>query len=260
MTDASDPSAPVTRTRGGHAVAGGGLYARDRGWHPAPLTPAYKTSVARSPSRAPISFPTTLSEETGPVFTRDILGPLDGDLIQNFATSEAGAIGPRIVVQGRVLDQDGRGVPGGLIEVWQANAGGRYRHKKEGYLAPLDPDFGGCGRCITDASGNYEFRTIQPGPYPWPNGPNDWRPAHIHFSVFGQSFGQRLITQMYFDGDPMIWHCPIVGTIPTRAGIESLVARLDMEATIPMDARVYRFDIVLRGRRQTLFENRMEGL
>ncbi len=260
MTDPSDPSAPVTRTRGGHAVAGGGLYARDRGWHPAPLTPAYKTSVARSPSRAPISFPTTLSEETGPVFTRDILGPLDGDLIHNFATSEAGAIGPRIVVQGRVLDQDGRGVPGGLIEVWQANAGGRYRHKKEGYLAPLDPDFGGCGRCITDASGNYEFRTIQPGPYPWPNGPNDWRPAHIHFSVFGQSFGQRLITQMYFDGDPMIWHCPIVGTIPTRAGIESLVARLDMEATIPMDARVYRFDIVLRGRRQTLFENRMEGL
>ncbi len=260
MTDPSDPSAPVTRTRGGHAVAGGGLYARDRGWHPAPLTPAYKTSVARSPSRAPISFPTTLSEETGPVFTRDILGPLDADLIHNFATSEAGAIGPRIVVQGRVLDQDGRGVPGGLIEVWQANAGGRYRHKKEGYLAPLDPDFGGCGRCITDASGNYEFRTIQPGPYPWPNGPNDWRPAHIHFSVFGQSFGQRLITQMYFDGDPMIWHCPIVGTIPTRAGIESLVARLDMEATIPMDARVYRFDIVLRGRRQTLFENRMEGL
>ena len=189
-----------------------------------------------------------------------MLGPLDADLIHNFAKSPEGAIGPRIVVQGRVLDQDGRGVPDALVEVWQANAGGRYRHKKEGYLAPLDPDFGGCGRCLTDAFGNYEFRTIQPGPYPWPNGPNDWRPAHIHFSVFGQSWGQRLVTQMYFEGDPMIWHCPIVGTIPTRDGIESLVAQLDMEATIPMDARVYRFDIVLRGRRQTLFENRMEGL
>jgi len=250
----------VTQTPGGHVAPGGGLYARDRTWHPAALTPAYKTSVARSPSRAPISFPTTVSEETGPVFTRDLLGPLDADLIHNYAKSPEGAIGPRIVVQGRVLDEDGRGVPGALVEVWQANAGGRYRHKKEGYLAPLDPDFGGCGRCITDEFGNYEFRTIQPGPYPWPNGPNDWRPAHIHFSVFGQSWGQRLITQMYFDGDPMIWHCPIVGTIPSREGIESLVARLDMAATIPMDARVYRFDIVLRGRRQTLFENRMEGL
>lgn len=238
----------------------GGYYPRDGAWHPPALSPGYKTSVARSPSRAPLSMPTTLAEETGPVFGQGILGPRDADLIHNFAAPGQSAIGPRIVVQGRLMDQDGRGIAGALIEVWQANAGGRYRHRKEGYLAPLDPNFGGCGRMITGQDGAYEFRTVQPGPYPWPNGPNDWRPAHIHFSVFGRSWGQRLITQMYFDGDPMIWDCPIVGTIPTCEGIESLVARLDMAATIPMDARVYRFDIVLRGRRQTLFENRMEGL
>lgn len=158
-----------------------------------------------------------------------------------------------------MLDENGRGVPGALVEVWQANAGGRYRHKNESYLAPLDPNFGGCGRVITDAEGRYEFRTIQPGPYPWPNGPNDWRPAHIHFSVFGQAFAQRLITQMYFDGDPMIWQCPIVGSISQTAAIETLIAKLDMTQTIPMDARAYHFDIVLRGNRQTLFENRQEG-
>jgi protocatechuate 3,4-dioxygenase beta subunit len=151
------------------------------------------------------------------------------------------------------------GVSGALLEFWQANAGGRYRHKKEGYIAPLDPNFGGCGRTITGEDGSYAFRTIQPGPYPWPNGPNDWRPAHIHFSIFGHGFAQRLITQMYFEGDPMIWQCPIVRTIPDRAAIERLVAALDMEATIPMDARAYKFDIVLRGRRSSLFENRLEG-
>ncbi|WP_028957776.1 protocatechuate 3,4-dioxygenase subunit beta [Sulfitobacter sp. 20_GPM-1509m] len=237
-----------------------GLFHRDRSWHPAALTPPYKTSIKRSPAAAPISMPSTLSEDTGPVFTRDILGPQDADLIHNFASEGQSAIGPRIIVYGRVLDETGRGVPNALVEVWQANAGGRYRHKKESYLAPLDPNFGGCGRVITDAHGNYEFRTIQPGPYPWPNGPNDWRPAHIHFSIFGASFGQRLITQMYFEDDPMIWQCPIVGTIPSREAIETLVAALDMRRTVPMDARAYKFDIVLRGVRQTMFENRMEGL
>ena len=158
-----------------------------------------------------------------------------------------------------MLDERGRGVAGVLVEVWQANAGGRYRHRKEAYQAALDPNFGGCGRAITAEDGAYEFRTIQPGPYPWPNGPNDWRPAHIHFSVFGHGFAQRLITQMYFEGDPMIWKCPIVKTIPNAADIERLVAALDMEATIPMDARAYKFDIVLRGRRSSLFENRLEG-
>jgi protocatechuate 3,4-dioxygenase beta subunit len=234
-----------------------GFTARDRGWHPPALTPAYKTSVTRSPRFAPLGFPTSLSEETGPVFDHGMLGERDNDLIHNF--TGAPAIGPRMILQGRVIDEAGRPVPNTLVEIWQANAGGRYRHAKEGYLAPLDPNFGGCGRTITDADGAYAFRTIRPGPYPWPNGPDDWRPAHIHFSVFGHAFAQRLISQIYFEGDPMIWQCPIVNTIPTREGIETLVARLDRQNSVPMDALCYRFDIVLRGRRQTLFESRMEG-
>ncbi|MEQ8335317.1 protocatechuate 3,4-dioxygenase subunit beta [Nisaea sp.] len=237
----------------------GGFFARDRGWQPPGLTPQYKTSVARAPSRALLSMPQTLSEVTGPVFGRNIIGPLDNDLILNFAKPGESAIGPRIIVYGRVLDESGRGVPNVMVEFWQANAGGRYRHAKEGYIAPLDPNFGGCGRTITGEDGSYEFRTVQPGPYPWPNGGNDWRPAHIHFSLFGQGFAQRLITQMYFEGDPMIWKCPIVDTVPHREGIESLIALLDMENTVPMDARAYRFDMVLRGKRATLFENKLEG-
>jgi protocatechuate 3,4-dioxygenase beta subunit len=197
---------------------------------------------------------------TGPTFGHDMLGPLDADLIRNYAASGAEAIGPRILVHGQLLDENGRAMPGKLIEVWQANAGGRYRHRKDGYLAPLDPNFGGCGRCITDEDGSYSFRTVQPGPYPWPNGGNDWRPAHIHFSVFGDGFAQRLITQMYFEGDPHIALCPIVQAIPSAQAVDRLVARLDMDRTVPMDIRAYRFDIVLRGRSQTLFENRMEGL
>lgn len=234
-------------------------FQRDRDWHPAPFTPSYKTSVLRSPRHALLSMPTTLSEQTGPVFGHDMLGPLDNDLIRNFSQDGGDAIGQRIVVYGRVLDENGRPVPGALVEVWQANAGGRYRHKKEGYIAALDPNFGGCGRAITDADGRYEFRTIKPGAYPWPNGVNDWRPAHIHFSVFGHAFAQRLITQMYFEGDPMIWQCPIVRTIPDDKAIEQLVAALDRAETIPMDSLAYKFDIVLRGRRSTMFENRMEG-
>lgn len=237
----------------------GAFFPRDRNWHPPAYTPTYKTSVLRSPQKALLSLDGTKSEITGPVFGHSILGELDNDLIHNFAKPGESAIGERIIVHGRVLDERGRPVPGALIEFWQANAGGRYRHKKESYLAPLDPNFGGCGRTITDENGYYAFRTIKPGPYPWPNGVNDWRPAHIHFSIFGHGFSQRLITQMYFEGDPMIWKCPIVLTIPDRAAIEQLVAALDWSATIPMDARAYKFDIVLRGRRSTLFENRMEG-
>ena len=238
----------------------GGFVPRDRSWQPAALTPQYKTSVKRSPQAALLSFPTTLSEETNPVFGHNMLGDLDNDLIHNYAASGESAIGPRIIVHGRVLDEMGRPVPGALLEFWQANAGGRYRHKKESYLAPLDPNFGGCGRTITGEDGSYEFRTIQPGPYPWPNGMNDWRPAHIHFSVFGHGFAQRLITQMYFEGDPHIWLCPIVDTIDDKAAVESLIAPLDMHRTVPMDSRAYKFDIVLRGRRQTFFENRVEGM
>lgn len=237
----------------------GAFFQRDRSWHPPAYAPQYKTSVLRSPQKALLSLDNTLSEITGPVFGHNMLGELDGDMILNYAKPGESAIGERIVVYGRVLDERGKGVPNALVEVWQANAGGRYRHKKETYLAPLDPNFGGCGRCITDDDGNYTFRTIRPGAYPWPNGVNDWRPAHIHFSIFGQGFAQRLITQMYFEGDPMIWKCPIVSTIPDREAVEQLIAPLDWQATIPMDSRAYKFDIVLRGRRSTLFENRLEG-
>lgn len=231
---------------------------RDRDWHPPAYTPQYKTSVLRSPRNALLSLGPTISEMTGPVFGHDILGELDNDLIRNYAKTGS-PIGQRIVVYGRVLDENGKGIPGALLEFWQANAGGRYRHKKETYLAEIDPNFGGCGRTITDENGFYMFRTIKPGAYPWPNGVNDWRPAHIHFSIFGHAFAQRLITQMYFEGDPMIWQCPIVKTIPDPEAIGRLIAKLDRNATIPMDALAYKFDIVLRGRRSTMFENRMEG-
>ncbi|MFV0243473.1 MAG: protocatechuate 3,4-dioxygenase subunit beta [Qingshengfaniella sp.] len=235
------------------------FFGRDWSIQPPAYTPRYKTSVARSPQRALISFPNSLSEITGPVFGHNMLGPLDHDMILNYAKPGEMAIGPRIMVHGRVLDEEGRGIPGLLVEVWQANAGGRYRHKKDGYLAALDPNFGGCGRCITGEDGSYAFNTIQPGAYPWPNGLNDWRPAHIHFSIFGSGFAQRLISQMYFEGDPHIPLCPIVSTIPDQGAIDRLVAKLDMGNTIPMDTRAYRWDIVLRGRRATYFENKTEG-
>lgn len=231
---------------------------RDRNWQPPAYTPQYKTSVLRSPRNALLSLAPTISEMTGPVFGHDILGELDNDLIKNYA-KDGDPIGQRIVVYGRVLDENGRGLSNTLLEFWQANAGGRYRHKKETYLAAIDPNFGGCGRTITDEDGRYMFRTIKPGAYPWPNGVNDWRPAHIHFSLFGHAFAQRLITQMYFEGDPMVWQCPIVKTIPDPEAIGRLIAKLDRNATIPMDALAYKFDIVLRGRRSTMFENRMEG-
>lgn len=236
-----------------------GFFPRDRSWHPKAYDPGYKSSVLRAPSRPLVAFGNTLSETTGPAFGHDNIGPLNNDLLLNFAQPGQSAIGERIMVHGRVLDERGQPVPNVLLEFWQANAGGRYRHKKDGYLAPLDPNFGGCGRAISADDGAYAFRTVRPGPYPWPNGPNDWRPAHIHFSVFGHGFAQRLITQMYFEGDPLIPRCPIVRTINDPAAIEQLTARLDMNASAPMDALAYHFDIVLRGSRSTLFENRMEG-
>ncbi|RXT25411.1 protocatechuate 3,4-dioxygenase subunit beta [Rhizobium leguminosarum] len=237
----------------------GGFFARDRAWHAPALTPGYKTSVLRAPQRAPLSLDGTISETTGPVFGHSMIGELDNDLILNYAQPGESAIGERIIVHGRVLDERARPIAGALVEFWQANAGGRYRHKKETYLAAIDPNFGGCGRAITDEDGRYHLRTVRPGAYPWPNGINDWRPAHIHFSIFGHGFAQRLITQMYFEGDPMIWKCPIVGTIPDKAAIEQLIAPLDWGNTIPMDSRAYKFDIVLRGRRSTMFENKLEG-
>jgi protocatechuate 3,4-dioxygenase, beta subunit len=251
----ASPSAPETRLPD--------FMRRDRSWHPPAYTPGYKTAVLRSPKCALLSLDQGPGEKTGPRFRADMLHELDNDLITNYAAaigSSGLAIGERIIVHGRVLDECGRPVPNTLIEVWQANAGGRYRHKKDGYLAPLDPNFGGCGRCMTDANGYYFFRTIKPGPYPWPNNGSDWRPAHIHFSIFGEAFAQRLISQLYFEGDPLIALCPIVHTIRDEKAVNQLVARLDMGEMRSFDCLVYRFDIVLRGRQQTFFENKREGM
>jgi protocatechuate 3,4-dioxygenase beta subunit len=234
------------------------LYQRDREWHPPALSPDYKTSVARSPQFAMLSLQGSDSELTGPTFGHNDIDPIDNDLIRNYATS-SDPIGERIIVHGRVLDENGRPVPNTLVEIWQANAGGRYRHKKDTYLAPIDPNFGGCGRTLTDDNGFYKFRTIKPGAYPWRNWVNNWRPAHIHVSVFGTAFAQRLITQMYFEGDPLIAKCPIVKTIPDQRAIDQLVAALDLNASVPLDSIAYKFDIVLRGHRSTFFENRPEG-
>jgi protocatechuate 3,4-dioxygenase beta subunit len=234
------------------------LFQRDREWHPPTLTPDYKTSVARSPRFALLSLQNSASELTGPTFGHSDIDPIDNDLIRNYAKS-GDPIGERIIVHGRVLDENGRPVPNTLVEIWQANAGGRYRHKKDTYLAPIDPNFGGCGRTLTDENGAYIFRTVKPGAYPWRNWVNNWRPAHIHVSVFGTAFAQRLITQMYFEGDPLIGKCPIVKSIPDQRAIDQLVAALDLNATIPLDSIAYKFDIILRGSRSTFFENRPEG-
>lgn len=234
------------------------FYQRDRRLHPPALTPDYKTSVARSPRYSMISLQNSISEITGPVFGHNDIDPVDNDLISNYAKA-GDPVGERIIVHGRVLDENARPVRNTLVEIWQANASGRYRHKKNSYLGALDPNFGGCGRTITDENGYYFFRTIKPGAYPWRNWVNNWRPAHIHVSVFGSGFVQRLITQLYFEGDPLIPLCPIVKTIPDPDAIEQLIAKLDLNSTIPLDSIAYKFDIVLRGRRSTLFENRLEG-
>ena len=231
---------------------------RNRDIHPPAFTPEYKTSVLRSPRLALWSLQNSLSEVTGPIFGHDEIGPLDNDLILNYARNGE-PIGERILVHGHVRDENGRPVPNTLVEFWQANAGGRYRHVNDRYLAPVDPNFGGCGRTITDPDGYYHFRTIKPGPYPWRNFVNSWRPAHIHFSIFGSGFAQRLITQMYFEGDPLIPHDVMYRMIPDEEAAKRLIARLDMNATIPLDTIAYRFNIVLRGRRSTLFEDRLQG-
>lgn len=227
--------------------------------HPAPDYPDYRSTLLRAPKHKLVAIPQTLADTTSPAFGQMPLGEHDADIIINYAKAGESAIGERIVVHGHVLDEAAKPVPGALIEVWQANAGGRYRHKNDAYLAPLDPNFAGCGRCVTDEKGYYSFRTIRPGPYPWPNGGNDWRPAHIHFSIFGSGFAQRLITQMYFEGDPHIAICPIVQSIGDERAVDQLVARLDMANSTPMDLRAHRFDLVLRGPNSTHFENKQEG-
>ncbi len=237
----------------------GEFYQRNRDMHPPALTPGYKTSVGRSPRYSLISLQNTVSEITGPVFGQNDIDPGDNDLLTNYAQTGESPIGERIILHGRVLDENAKPVPNTLVEVWQANAGGRYRHKNDTYFAPIDPNFGGCGRALTDENGYYYFRTVKPGAYPWRNHGNNWRPAHIHISVFGSAFLQRLVTQCYFEGDPFIPLCPIFDTIPDPDAIEQLTAKLDLNATIPLDTVAYKFDIVLRSRRSTLFENRLDG-
>jgi protocatechuate 3,4-dioxygenase, beta subunit len=187
------------------------------------------------------------------VFGYDDLDPLDNDLLSN-ARVDNDPIGERIIVHGRVLDHDARPVRGALLEVWQANAGGRYRHVSDDYVAALDPNFNGYGRCITDDNGHYFFRTVRPGPYPWRNRIDDWRPAHIHFSLFGPSILTRLVTQMYFPGDPLLAYDPIYNCVPDTRAKERLIATFDLEKTVPSYALGYRWDIVLRGRDATPME------
>ncbi|MFU8825693.1 protocatechuate 3,4-dioxygenase subunit beta, partial [Yoonia sp.] len=205
-------------------------YQRNRLLHPPAYSPGYKTSVARSPRQSLISLENTVSELTGPRFGHNDIDPGDNDLLTNYAKPGEGPIGERIILHGRVLDENGRPLPQTLVEIWQANAGGRYRHRKDTYFAPIDPNFGGCGRTLTDENGYYAFRTVKPGAYPWRNYINSWRPAHIHLSIFGSAFLQRLITQCYFEGDPLIPICPIIQTIPDAQAIDQLVARLDLNA------------------------------
>jgi protocatechuate 3,4-dioxygenase, beta subunit len=236
----------------------GEYYQRDRNWQPPAYHEAYKSSVSRAPRQALLSLPQSMSELTGPVFGHADVDPIDADLLSNFAKT-GGPIGERMILHGRVLDENARPVPNTLVEIWQANAGGRYRHRNDMYLAPIDPNFGGCGRTITDERGCYTFRTVKPGAYPWRNWINSWRPAHIHVSVFGPSFTQRLITQLYFEGDPLIRSCPIISSLSDPKAVEQLTAVLDLNNSEPMDCLAYKFDIVLRGRRSTVFENRLEG-
>jgi protocatechuate 3,4-dioxygenase, beta subunit len=213
--------------------------------------PAYVSSIARSPRKPLIVFPSTLSERTGPAFGHEIVGLRDNDLTAQHAGQP---IGERIIVHGRVLDEDGRPVSGALVEVWQANASGRYRHKVDQHDAPLDPNFSGAGRMMTDAAGYYCFKTIKPGAYPWGNHQNAWRPAHIHFSLFGAGILSRLVTQMYFPGDPLQPLDPIFNSIRDEKARNRLVSHLDIERTEPNYALAYRFDIVLRGQSETPFE------
>lgn len=221
------------------------------GSQPPLLHPGYKSTVPRAPALAPVAIPSSLSEITGPLFGRTLLRANDTDLTRQGAGLPQGE---RIVVAGRVTDGEGRPVPDALIEIWQANAAGRYRHERDQHDAPLDPNFGGAGRVATDDEGFYRFVTIKPGAYPWPNHHNAWRPQHIHLSLFGPAFATRLVTQMYFPGDPLLPLDPIFNAVPDAAARDRLVAAFDLALTEPAWALGYRFDIVLRGRLATPLE------
>ncbi|HKG24413.1 MAG TPA: protocatechuate 3,4-dioxygenase subunit beta [Thermomicrobiales bacterium] len=216
------------------------------------LYAAYRATILRSPRLPLIDVPLTLSELTGPGPAIGAVTPEDADLTRNAGT-DGEAIGQRIIVTGRVLDERGAPVPGTLIEIWQANAAGRYLHRSDSWPAPLDPNFLGIARCLTDESGFYRFLSIRPGAYPWRNHPNAWRPSHIHFSLFGPSAQSRLVTQMYFPGDPLHGLDPIFNAVPEPARCR-LIAAYDHEVTEPEWALGYRFDVVLRGAEATPFE------
>lgn len=227
---------------------------RPRDWNEQPpyLSPGYKSTILRSPRKPLIPLKETLSERTGPVFGHDMVDSLDADLTRN-ARVNGEPIGERIIVTGRVQDEDGRPVRNALVELWQANAVGRYVHKWDQHDAPLDPNFFGAGRAVTDDEGRYRFVTVKPGAYPWRNHHNAWRPAHIHFSLFGGSFVSRLVTQMYFPGDPLLALDPIYQGVPEGAR-ERMISRFSIDVTEPEWALGYEFDIVLRGPLETPME------
>ena len=220
----------------------------ETGAQPPSFYPPYVSTQKRAPRQPLVLMPHTLSEVTGPVYGHDVL-PEDSDLTRQH---KGEPLGERIVVSGRVLDESGRPVPRTLVEIWQANAAGRYRHEVDTHAAPIDPNFSGAGRALTDDDGWYRFTTIKPGAYPWGNHENAWRPAHIHFSLFGRTFTQRLVTQMYFPGDPLFEHDPIFQSVRDARARELLIAQLDLDVTQPEWALGYTWDIVLgRGGRGT---------
>jgi protocatechuate 3,4-dioxygenase beta subunit len=217
--------------------------------------PNYRSTALRAPLRTPVDLPQRLTEVTGPVLGEDRVTAADADLTLR---NGGEAVGQRILVYGRVLDSDGRPVPHALVEVWQANAAGRYRHVVDTFPGPLDPHFDGLGRVVTDSLGRYEFLTIKPGAYPWGNHHNAWRPAHIHFSLFGRAFTQRLVTQMYFPGDPLFGQDPIYNAIPDEAR-DRTISRFSLERSQDNWALAFEWNIVLRGREQTPFETQDDG-
>ena len=221
------------------------------GTQPAYNYPPYVSTQKRCPTQPLVLPPQTLSEVTGPVFGYGDVGPTDHDLT---CQHKGDPVGERIIVSGRVLDEGGRPVPHTLVEIWQANAAGRYRHRTDQHDAPLDPNFSGAGRALTDAEGRYRFVSIRPGEYPWRNHYNAWRPAHIHFSLFGPALLTRLVTQMYFPGDPLLPYDPMFCSVENEAARNRLVSVFDWESTLPEQALGYRFDIVLRGREATPME------
>ena len=220
---------------------------------PAYLYPPYRSTAKRAPTQPLIMPPQTLSEVTGPVFGYGEVNPAESDLTRQHAGEPQGE---RMIVSGRVLDENGRPVCNALVEVWQSNAAGRYRHAVDQHDAPLDPNFTGCGRALTDERGHYSFKTIKPGAYPWRNHYNAWRPAHIHFSLFGAGLIQRLVTQMYFPGDPLLAYDPMYFGVPDERARQRLIGEFDWENTVPEHALAYRFDIVLRGRDATPMEKK----